>query len=240
MVKVRATSLQDPTKFAEAEYTIDISIYPSDGNVIKVLMNEDDMITTKGSKVLISAKVVGVNITNPYVLWSLDGFDSIYTTIDTNGLVTISDEESTPALIAVASSAQDPTVKGYTVINLTSEEEKEEKGDGIEDIPETPVDKNYTRYRNADGTAEWRELLDAAEDAPSDVVGNKYVRETIAPGENAWRELEIPDASIPSMTAAEWNALAEEERPEYAYITDSWYKPNPEPIILDGDGKLFV
>lgn len=111
IVKLKATSNYDPTKFAEKDVIVKQRI---------------DSVTVSGTKhaargtvEIYSAEVTGTTYADKTVTWSLSGNDSQDTTLDNTGKLTIAPNESSDKLTVTAVSNGDPSKKDS--VDVTAE-----------------------------------------------------------------------------------------------------------------------
>ena len=134
-VKVTATSNADNTKFAYAMVTVlaadDNSGNDRDNQNVAVTVSPSSNVSiTKGSKQQFTAKVTGTNLTDNTVTWKITGNESENTTVSEDGLVTIGSDETANAIIVVATSNADPTVKKSINVTLKAGSGGENPGPG--------------------------------------------------------------------------------------------------------------
>lgn len=234
-IYITARSAQDYTKFDKVTYSVDSTASKAQ-QVLDIIVKPQDSVVVRPNIVAFEAKVLGINLQNIEVNWSVQKNASNFTSIKANGVLDIASEESATAIIVLATSKLDTTKFGVATITIKS------PGEGDEDrfapeVQSTPRDTYYVRGVDAKGNKIWK-VIDIIPEAPTDKVGAQYVRKTVEDGTNIWAELEAN--GIESMTAEEWNALDPEKRPEFAYITNHWLHPQKDMIILDAAGNLII
>lgn len=120
---VKATSVIDSSKYDEISVTISNSIKPTSKQVIEVIVEPNTQSVYKSYNALFSAKVVGINIYDQRVIWSVERNSSEYTKIKPNGSFTVASEEDSNSVIIKATSALDSSVFGLAAVEIINEED---------------------------------------------------------------------------------------------------------------------
>lgn len=111
-ITVTATSVADNTKSASVE----ITIYPVESVVDGINVTPSVVSTVCGGKIQFSSNVYGTYNPSQEVIWSLSGNNSTNTKIDTNGLLTIGNDETSKTITVKATSKLDN--KKFTTVKV--------------------------------------------------------------------------------------------------------------------------
>ena len=99
-ITVTATSVADNTKSASVE----ITIYPVESVVDGINVTPSVVSTVCGGKIQFSSHIYGTYNPSQEVIWSLSGNNSTSTKIDSNGLLTIGNDETSKTITVKATS----------------------------------------------------------------------------------------------------------------------------------------
>ena len=84
-----------------------------------VTIEESDLNVEKGASIQLNANVIGDATANKNIVWSISGAKSENTKIDSNGLLTISNDETATEITVTATSSQDATKFASVVIKIS-------------------------------------------------------------------------------------------------------------------------
>ena len=104
-ITIIATSVADNTKSA----SVDITIYPVESVVDGINVTPSVVSTVCGGKIQFSSHIYGTYNPSQEVIWSLSGNNSTSTQIDSNGLLTIGNDETSKTITVQATSKLDNT-----------------------------------------------------------------------------------------------------------------------------------
>ena len=104
-ITVTATSVADNTKSASVE----ITIYPVESVVDGINVTPSVVSTVCGGKIQFSSHIYGTYNPSQEVIWSLSGNNSTSTKIDSNGILTIGNDETNKIITVKATSKLDNT-----------------------------------------------------------------------------------------------------------------------------------
>ncbi len=88
-------------------------------HIENVTIEESDLNVEKGASIQLNANVIGDATANKNIVWSISGAKSENTKIDSNGLLTISNDETATEITVTATSSQDATKFASVVIKIS-------------------------------------------------------------------------------------------------------------------------
>ncbi len=88
-------------------------------HIENVTIEESDLNVEKGASIQLNANVIGDATANKNIVWSISGAKSENTKIDSNGLLTISNDETATEITVTATSSQDATKFASIVIKIS-------------------------------------------------------------------------------------------------------------------------
>lgn len=117
-ITVRATSVIDETKMDEVTYEISKSVLPTTKKVLGVIITPDTFSIYKSYNAIFFANVVGINIYDHRIKWSIERNSSDYTKIKDNGSFVVASEEDSNSVVVKATSVADPSIFGLAAVEI--------------------------------------------------------------------------------------------------------------------------
>ncbi len=112
---------KDPNYTKGLDITVKATVKASSSSITGVTINPSKIRLAIGSTYPFVADVKGKGDFDDSVNWSVANANAVDTRVDKNGLLTIASYETAGSITVVASSVQDPSVKGYATITLQSD-----------------------------------------------------------------------------------------------------------------------
>lgn len=155
---IRATSAEDPTKFAQAVISVimkDDPEYPEDPKptVSAVLVSPSALTMEEDSRQVFKATVLGQNNPSQAVKWELKNANIQTTTLSNIGVLTVGKGETAKTLEIIVTSIADSTKKTTVYVSIGKKVVLPETG--IEEIPTNPINQEYVRRMEASGKGGW-------------------------------------------------------------------------------------
>ena len=184
---VRATSVFDPTKFSTAIVTV----LPLEPQVIFVMIEPDDIALKIGESHQFNAIVVTADGASEAVTWEILDKEHAGTTINNDGLLTISPDETAPTLTIMATSVFDKDKFGTSTVTVL---QLDPQVISVEVVPALiNAQAGGTHQFNATVTA-----VDGASEAVIwEILGDKHNNTTIS---NGGLLTISPDETAPTLT----------------------------------------
>ena len=170
---VRATSIEDPTRFGEA--TVTVMSVPVAPDVTAVEVTPKAPIVQTGQTQQFAATVTAVDGAPHTVLWSITGNTSIGTTITQNGLLTVAANEMAASITITAASAFNGAISDFAIVTVT--QSPQQAVVSVEVSPKTPsVNTGSSQIFNAAVTV----TGGAAQTVSWSVAGNNSAQTTMS------------------------------------------------------------
>lgn len=131
-ITVTAKSIIDESKTATLDVEVDSAIKSDLKKVLDVIVTPKSFSIYRSYNAIFSAKVVGINVFNQAVTWSVEKATSPFTKVKSTGSLTVASEEDSTSLIVKAASVEDPIVFGLAAVEVVEQDDS---------ISPSPVDK---------------------------------------------------------------------------------------------------
>lgn len=158
LMTVLAISAFDPDIYGEADVIVVAKDTPgvADPSVTAVVISPDNLEMKENTQQIFSAVVIGNNNPSQAVTWKMYGNKVITSYITDQGVVMIGMGETAEVIQIVATSVQDSTKTATAYISIAKPDLT--PFNGIEEIPEAPLNAKYVRERLGNGDAVWTKM----------------------------------------------------------------------------------
>lgn len=140
IIKIKATSTVDTTKSGTATVSVDESA-SLDEEIFAVYLIPAEGEIIRGHQMMFQTIITGMNLINKDVVYSISSQLHPNTNITRDGLLTVSDKETTSVILVTVTSEADPTKIDTSLVSVIPEELAEE----VSDITSIQVLPAYTK-----------------------------------------------------------------------------------------------